>query len=270
MAVTRPNITLYVDTVSPFSYLAYYVLRHDSVFLDCTLTFIPMSLADIMQKVSWLPNPAGYCSANFKAANLALEDNKDKWTHRERMRWADAFAVPMNVQMPPNFPPSTEEIMSALSIVAEEDAGKGSNNLVKCLDELYRKYWVELVPTFESRMLEDVLGSVLSAEEAKRILALASTRGKQLLAHNTDLAFAAGAFGLPWVVCTRTTTTTTTITESDTEGFFGVDHLGLVARFLNLGDISTTNLIPSEEQEDEKKNYRCDKLLFSIERTHQT
>lgn len=46
------------------------------------------------------------------------------------------------------------------------------------------------------------------------------------MAANTDKAFESGAFGLPWMVCTSAT--------GETEGFWGVDHLGQVIQFLGL------------------------------------
>jgi hypothetical protein len=58
------------------------------------------------------------------------------------------------------------------------------------------------------------------------VLTASTTQGKALLAANTDQAFADGAFGLPWMVCTNA--------AGATEGFFGVDHLGQVAEFLGL------------------------------------
>lgn len=49
---------------------------------------------------------------------------------------------------------------------------------------------------------------------------------KALLISNTDQAFNSGAFGLPWFECTNS--------KGETEGFWGVDHLGQVADFLGL------------------------------------
>lgn len=43
---------------------------------------------------------------------------------------------------------------------------------------------------------------------------------------NTDRAFKEGAFGLPWFECTNE--------NGKTEGFWGIDHLGQVADFLDL------------------------------------
>lgn len=58
------------------------------------------------------------------------------------------------------------------------------------------------------------------------VLTTSTTQGKPLLLANTDQAFAAGAFGLPWMTCTNA--------AGETEGFFGVDHLGQVVQFLGL------------------------------------
>ena len=49
---------------------------------------------------------------------------------------------------------------------------------------------------------------------------------KAILTANTDRAFNIGAFGIPWFECTNT--------NGETEGFWGVDHLGQVADFLGL------------------------------------
>ena len=49
---------------------------------------------------------------------------------------------------------------------------------------------------------------------------------KALLTSNTDKSFKEGAFGLPWFQSTNS--------EGKTEGFWGIDHLGVVADFLGL------------------------------------
>lgn len=49
MASQSPKITLYVDTVSPFAYEAYWLLRNDPVFAQCEITYIPMFLGGVMK-----------------------------------------------------------------------------------------------------------------------------------------------------------------------------------------------------------------------------
>lgn len=53
---------------------------------------------------------------------------------------------------------------------------------------------------------------------------------KEQLVSNTNQAFSSGAFGLPWFECTNS--------KGETEGFWGVDHLGQVADFLELNRAS--------------------------------
>jgi 2-hydroxychromene-2-carboxylate isomerase len=55
---------------------------------------------------------------------------------------------------------------------------------------------------------------------------MASKEGKKVLAENTDRAFADGAFGLPWFVCTNS--------KGEKESFWGVDHIGQVTEHLGL------------------------------------
>lgn len=49
---------------------------------------------------------------------------------------------------------------------------------------------------------------------------------KAILTSNTDRAFKEGAFGIPWFECTNA--------AGETEGFWGIDHLGQVVDFLGL------------------------------------
>ena len=62
--------------------------------------------------------------------------------------------------------------------------------------------------------------------DTRAVLAEAATTGKTLLKENTDRAFADGAFGLPWMVCTNS--------AGETQGFWGVDHFGQVLQHLGI------------------------------------
>lgn len=58
------------------------------------------------------------------------------------------------------------------------------------------------------------------------VMEMAGKEGKEVLAKNTDKALAEGAFGLPYFVATNE--------KGETEGFWGVDHLGQVTQHLGL------------------------------------
>ncbi|KAI0403010.1 HCCA isomerase/glutathione S-transferase kappa [Xylaria palmicola] len=204
-----PEITLFVDVVSPFAYEAYHILRNDAAFRDVKKTYVPIFLGGIM-------NMAG------NTPPLRIK-NKDVWINKERVRWAEAFQIPMSEGMPPDFPPNTLHVMRAVCCVAE---GQNQENLCAVLDRLYAEFWVGHAQIARPDVFAPILREVLGKEEGDRVLADAPARGRAALLANTDRAFAAGAFGLPWMVCVDA--------RGRTEGFWGVDHLGHVARFLGL------------------------------------
>ncbi|KAK0651335.1 thioredoxin-like protein [Cercophora newfieldiana] len=210
MPTSQPHITLYIDTVSPFAYLAYHILRNDPLFTPISKTYTPIFLGGLMHK----------CGNTAPMRIL----NKDKWINAERLRWARLFGVPMSQNLPPEFPANTLGIMRALCALSEGAGGQG--RLTEALDVLFRAYWVEGKRTFEGDVLRGMLAGIFGEAEAERILADAKTVGKAKLLENTDKAFADGAFGLPWMVCTNA--------KGETEGFWGVDHLGQVAQFMGL------------------------------------
>ena len=220
--MATPKITLYLDVVSPFAYIAYYLLRHDPVFASCQKTFIPIFLGGLMHKCG-----------NTAPMNIK---NKDKFIALERIRWAKLFNVPITTEMPPDFPALTLPTMRALAVLYHEAgaADGDQSKLVAAFDALYQKTWVERQATHKPDVLREVLKDVLGEAETDRVLQASTTpTGKSLLLATTDAAFDAGAFGLPWVVCTNP--------AGETEGFWGVDHFGQVAQFLGLPPPTTTN-----------------------------
>ncbi|KAL8867497.1 MAG: hypothetical protein Q9174_005627 [Haloplaca sp. 1 TL-2023] len=52
---TKPQLVLYVDIVSPFAYLAYYVIRHSPVFAQCSVDYVPVFLGGIIKDVGTTP-----------------------------------------------------------------------------------------------------------------------------------------------------------------------------------------------------------------------
>jgi 2-hydroxychromene-2-carboxylate isomerase len=70
-------------------------------------------------------------------------------------------------EMPPNFPPLTLHVMRALCAIQHAD-GHSQERIVKTLDALFHKYWVEKVPTHEPDVLKNVLEEVLGTPEAEK------------------------------------------------------------------------------------------------------
>ncbi|RFU31412.1 hypothetical protein B7463_g4954, partial [Scytalidium lignicola] len=212
MALAK-KITLYVDTVSPFSYIAYYILRHDPIFSKVERTYVPILLGGVFKKCG-------------NTAPISIK-NKDKWVDKERIRWTRLFKVPIYDRLPTDFPPMTVTIMRALCAITLIHPGQaGQGILTKALDSLYQAYWVDNRPTQNKEVLVEVLSETLGQEEAQKVMTAVPNEGKELLIKNTDLALADGAFGLPWFVATNE--------NGDKETFWGVDHLGQVIEFLGL------------------------------------
>lgn len=155
--------------------------------------------------------------------------NKDKWINTERQRWASLLNVPMKNERFPNFPPRTLPIGRALCGLLRLDQGR-QTRLLPVLDALWHEFFVEHTATHEPGELRRVLADVIGDAEADKVLAEANSAeemgGKRLLIKNTDEAFEEGAFGVPWMVCTRH--------DGHRDAFFGVDHLAQVAAFLGL------------------------------------
>ncbi|CCC07355.1 unnamed protein product [Sordaria macrospora k-hell] len=255
--VPKPKITLYLDTVSPFAYEAYHILRNDPIFKNVEIKYVPIFLGGLMNKVWFLqfppPSPPSIHSSITLITSIASPHltnvtqtktvrqhrpinikNKDKWINIERLRWARAFSIPIISDMPPNFPPNTlptQRVLAGIeaSSSSQSQQSQSQSAIIAALDALYKAYWVNGTPVHEPAHLRSVLASPLEGGEAAadKVLAAAQTAEvKQRLVQNTDQAFADGAFGLPWFTCTNS--------KGETEGFWGVDHLGQVVQFLGL------------------------------------
>ncbi|PSR85541.1 2-hydroxychromene-2-carboxylate isomeras-like protein [Coniella lustricola] len=235
------KITLYVDIVSPFAYVAYHILRHNPAFKACEITYIPVFLGGIMKTAG-------------NTAPIYIH-NKDKWINQERIRWASYFSVPVVPDVPKGFPHLTLHVMRAICALVQQQqqqttAETGTSQsqtspaaqkiLISALDAFYDAYWVQGRIVSEKEVLSEVLGKILSSSSSsssssttgsgnsnvEQILTLATTEGKKILQANTDQAYAEGAFGLPWMVCENN--------KGEKEGFWGVDHLGCVLEFLGI------------------------------------
>jgi 2-hydroxychromene-2-carboxylate isomerase len=158
--------------------------------------------------------------------------DKDRWIMNERLRWAKYFSVPINADTPEGFPPLTLNVMRSIVAMGHlADNGQPLSSqpaqaaIVKALDAFFEAYWVKNRNVVDKDVMADILKAA-GADVAKVTELSAGGEAKQTLLRNTDQAFADGAFGLPWFVCEND--------EGEREGFWGVDHLGVVLDFLGL------------------------------------
>ncbi|KAK3677747.1 hypothetical protein LTR78_002597 [Recurvomyces mirabilis] len=206
--MARPKIVLYVDIVSPFAYMAWWMLKNNPAFKSVEIQTIPIFLGGLMQ-----------ACANTAPINIK---NKDRWIGTERLRWAHKFNIPISESGPSPFPQSTLNPMRAIWNVQHDQ-----EKLDRCLDALWKAFWVEGKTIKDVGVWGEALEDALGAEEGAELVRLAGGKeAKEGLKGNTEAAFEAGAFGLPWFVCTNS--------EGGKEGFWGFDHLGQVMEFLGL------------------------------------
>ncbi|KAI5237610.1 putative 2-hydroxychromene-2-carboxylate isomerase [Aureobasidium subglaciale] len=205
----KPKLTLFVDIVSPFAYMAFHVLNRSQIFKQVQITYIPIFLGGVMKACSNTP------PINIK--------NKGAYIESDRKRWSKYANIPMGKNMPENFPPFTLHVMRALAVVEEKHGGK----LTESIAALYKGMWVDGKKIHEPAVFEEILAGVLGEEEAKKVVEESTKKeAKDRLTANTDLAFKEGAFGLPWFLATNK--------EGVTEKYWGFDHLGQVIEHLGL------------------------------------
>lgn len=205
-SMVGPKITLYFDIVSPFSYIAFHVLKTSPVFSECQIEYVPVLLKDLFQRCQ---NPP-----------LFAVKNKFSWINKERLYWSNRFDVPMSISIPEGFPASTVDLQTALTGVAIQAPEK----LVTLAETFFSIFWAEgNTKITNPEVFQPILQRELAQSKASE---MTSEQSKEVLHKNTGIAFNAGAFGLPWIECTNS--------EGQTEGFWGIDHLGRVADFLHL------------------------------------
>ena len=208
----QPKLTLFIDIVSPFAYLAYHTTRHSPLFANVSITYTPIFLGGLMKACD-----------NRTPIDIR---NKGTWINVERLRWSSRFKIPMSEKLPEGFPILTLQTMRAMC--ALEILDQEGKLLPAALDALFEALWVRgesAVGKVEG--FKPVLERVLGEEVAGRVVeGMNGKEAKGRLMGNTDAAFKDGAFGLPWWQCTNS--------EGKVESFWGFDHLGQVVDFLGV------------------------------------
>ncbi|KAF2725652.1 HCCA isomerase/glutathione S-transferase kappa [Polychaeton citri CBS 116435] len=208
--MTAPKLTFYLDVVSPFSYLAFHLLRTSRVFAPCEISYVPISLLGIMK-------------ASGNMGPFAVK-SKAKWANLDRLRWAKAFDIPISESTPDPFPQSTlnaQRALAALEAVAPE-------KVPVALEALYQAFWVEgTSPIGDEKVFGPILKGVLGEELGAKVCELAvGEEAKERLQSSTDAIVEEGAFGAPWFVAENG--------KGERQMFWGFDHLGQVVEFLGL------------------------------------
>ncbi|KAI6794816.1 hypothetical protein KC327_g17000 [Hortaea werneckii] len=214
--MARPKLTVCLDIISPFAYMAFYVTKNSPIFKQCDVNYVPVFLGGLMN------------SANNRPP-IEIK-NKGPYIFHQRERWATRFSIPFAASSPEPFPQLTLQVQRTLCAIM---LTQPASTLNECFAALYHAFWVDLVsPINKPENFLPVLSRALGGGEAGSKLAKEmlekgnSAEAKKVLVGNTEQAFQEGAFGLPWFVATDG--------EGKKEGFWGFDHLGQVVDHLGL------------------------------------
>ncbi|KAH7401940.1 thioredoxin-like protein [Phaeosphaeria sp. MPI-PUGE-AT-0046c] len=208
--MSPPKITFYVDIVSPFAYIAFYLLRNSPAFKQVEVNYVPIFLGGLMKSCGNTPP-------------LQVK-NKDKWINAERIRWCSYFKIPVSKTTPPGFPVNTISIQRTLVSLSLSHP----QSLPQAISLFYENFWAHWNEPTKPENLQAIVRTVVgSDEEAKKVIERTkSEEVKGLLSENTEKAFKDGAFGLPWFVATND--------KGETAGYWGVDHMGQLCDHLGL------------------------------------
>ncbi|KAF2034723.1 HCCA isomerase/glutathione S-transferase kappa [Setomelanomma holmii] len=208
--MSQPEIKLYVDVVSPFAYIAFYLLKNSPTFKSCEITYVPIVLGGLMKACNNTPP-------------LSIT-NKDKWINAERLRWAKYFNIPMSTESPPGFPVNTLPVQRTLASLSLSHP----RSLPQAVELFWQNVWVHWNDPMKPENMQGIVRTIVgSDEEARKVIERTKTdEVKKLLTANTNQAFKDGAFGLPWFVATNS--------KGETETYWGVDHMGQLCDHLGL------------------------------------
>ncbi|KIW95443.1 uncharacterized protein Z519_04027 [Cladophialophora bantiana CBS 173.52] len=215
--MAKPKLTLYFDLHSPYSYLAFYVIKNSPVFKSCDITYTPVLLVAYINAVGLKPPWSS--------------PNKVKWMHTDVARWCQHFNIPWSPGLPANYPFKVTTLKRALVACLLECPDRYPD----VVDGLYHAFWYEKrgvqLPEIHGPIIAQIVGKELAARILDRST---SDEVKSLLKQNTDSAIANGSPGLPWIKAVNG--------EGQEEFFWGFDHLGQVARFLGLPRLNGPHL----------------------------
>ncbi|KAK6380745.1 hypothetical protein LTS17_004945 [Exophiala oligosperma] len=215
----RPQLTLYFDLHSPYTYLAFYLIHTSPVFEQCDITYIPVLLVAFIKAVGLQPPWSSPNKPSYMSTDIA--------------RWARDYNIPWMPGWPANYPfKSTtlkaERLLTACSL----ECPKQYPDIIAAL---YHAFWVEKKAVQLPEVYEPIAVEFLGEESAKKVINRSSTEEiKNLLKSNTNDCIASGSPGVPWLKAVNT--------QGEEEFYWGFDHLGQVARHLGLDKLKGPHL----------------------------
>ncbi|GAA5909388.1 hypothetical protein JCM6882_000968 [Rhodosporidiobolus microsporus] len=208
-----PVITLYLDVVSPYTFLTLAVLKRYKTEWGFNLILKPTCLRDV-------------CIESRNTPPMATPA-KYQWMLMSDLPLASQF-YGVEYTFPTTFPFSTLDAMCMLRAV-EEKYGQGQE-LDKAVDGFFAAVWqpsasLPAVEALKPENLPKVAAMCLPKSNIEELLQLASSNGiKEKLKSESAAVVKEGAFGFPWIVVERD--------DGQKRSFFGSDRFEQIAFWL--------------------------------------
>ncbi|WFD43989.1 glutathione transferase [Malassezia psittaci] len=205
----RDLVKLYFDCVSPWSYIAYNLLKRYRKVWDFDLELEPRSLPYIMK---YAQNQPPMIVPNKSAQMLKELSLADRMYN-------------VQVKMPSEFPFNTFILMGFLLKTKE----LYPENLESAVDLSFDAIWQHGRKLETQEQVRDIARECLKINEESltEILEFAASRdARQMLSAQSQELVQQGAFGFPWIVATRSL-------DSKSMRFFGADRMENLAAFFH-------------------------------------
>ncbi|KAB8238784.1 uncharacterized protein BDW43DRAFT_305686 [Aspergillus alliaceus] len=129
--MAKPQVTLYFDLLSPFSYIAFHILKLDLPhFQDLynkvhpsppsrSLPTMPEHTPTRRQKYNPPPSPSTNMFLKINQEPNKGGKDKSAWLNNQRLYWSRRLNLPMCKTTPQGFPFPTVEIQPVLCVISE-------------------------------------------------------------------------------------------------------------------------------------------------------
>ncbi|UZJ51030.1 hypothetical protein CBS101457_000350 [Exobasidium rhododendri] len=202
------KLVLYVDIVSPWTYVAYTVLQRYKKPWNLDLQIKPINLGYVMK-----------FSGNRPPISV---QNKGMWMDEDMKRASIFYGVPLN--RPADFPANTFFAQSVLRLISLESP----SNFDLALQAMFEAVWHERTPIQSAEDIKAVLqkkGIKLSDSDLTTLIERGiSKEERNKLSEETKVLVEEGCFGMPWMVATRQ--------DGSTSRWFGSDRFEQLASWL--------------------------------------
>ncbi|CAD6913323.1 unnamed protein product [Tilletia controversa] len=212
--MSTARITLYYDIVSPWTRVAFDVLRRYEKPWKIQLDFKPINLGYVMGTAGNKP-PISV-------------PNKGAWMWGDMLRSSQFYGVTLS--QPSNFPINTQPPQLFLRHLCDHPSESTRSKYVPAIEALFAAVWTDNVALKTAADIQSVVGGLWGKEEQDGLKTLIEESGTKemkdrLKKESQELVNEGGAFGMPWMVVEK---------DGQTSNWFGSDRFEQMASFLGV------------------------------------